>query len=182
MLQPFATMTIAFIVIGVCAVRLMGNFNYWSLMKPPQKIFKFWVHIYYFIKFYYFISSYFQQKIFYICDWCRWGLLPYSKTNFTSLAKQFHKGTPTFCIMKNITTNNNGDVRLLTIVSLIIVQVLFLSTPKVIERSFNLHFKHNGPIISRKVNILSFNPTHVHVKFHFSMFVVSILKHVSRFF
>jgi len=173
MLRPFTTMTIAFIVIGVCAIRLMGNLNYWWLMKPPQKTFKLWVHIYYFVKFYYFISSCFQQKIFYICNRCRWGLLPYSKPNFTSLAKQFHKGTPAFCIMKNIMANNNGDVRLI-IVWLILVQVLFLSIRKKLKEVFNLHFKHNGPIISHEVNILSFNPTHVHVKFHFSMFVVSI--------
>jgi hypothetical protein len=108
--------------------------------------------------------------------------LPYSEPNFTSLAKQFHKGTPTVCMVKNITANNNVDVRLLTIVSLIIVQVLFLSIQKKLKEVFNLHFKHNGPIISRKVNILSFNPTHVHVKFHFSMFVVSIFKAILGFF
>jgi hypothetical protein len=77
----FATMTIAFIVIGVCAVRLMENLNYWLLMRPPEKTFKLWIHIYYYIKFYYFISSCFQQNVFYICNWCRWGLLPYSKPN-----------------------------------------------------------------------------------------------------
>ncbi len=158
----------------------MGNLNYWSLMKAPQETFKLWVHIYYFLKFYYFISSCFQQKIFYICNQCRWGLLPYSKPNFTSLVKQFHKGTPTFCIMKNIMANNNGDVRLLIIVSLILLQVLFLSSK--LKEVFNLHFKHNRPIISHKVNILSFNPTHVHVNFHFSMFVVSILRPILGFF
>jgi len=73
------------------------------------------------------------------------------------------------------------DVRLLTIVSLIIVQVLFISIQKKLKEVFNLHFKHNGPIISHKVNILSFNPTDVHVKFHFSMFVVSILKVILGF-
>ncbi len=45
-LQAFATMIIAFTIIGVCAVRSMGNLSYWLLMKPPQKIFKLWVHIY----------------------------------------------------------------------------------------------------------------------------------------
>jgi hypothetical protein len=45
------------------------------------------------------------------------------QVEFHNLVEQFCKGGPTFCIMKNIVGNNKGDMRLLTIASVIITWV-----------------------------------------------------------
>jgi hypothetical protein len=49
---------------------------------------------------------------------------------FHDLAKQFQKGIPTFCIMKNIAYNNNSNVHLLAITSSIIIPMLLISLQK----------------------------------------------------
>jgi hypothetical protein len=58
-----------------------------------------------------------------------------------------------FCIMKNISYNNKGDV--LTIASSITVLVLLVSLQKMLEEVFNFHVKLNYAI-TRKVNLILF--------------------------
>jgi hypothetical protein len=60
---------------------------------------------------------------------------------------------PAFCIMKNISYNNKGDV--LTITSSIIVLVLLVSLQKMLEEVFNFHVKLNYAITC-KVNLILF--------------------------
>ncbi len=103
------------------------------------------------------------------------------EAEFQNLAEQFCKGGPTFCIVKNIVGNNKGDVRLLTIASSIIVQVLFLSIQKKLKEVFNLHVKCDKLVISRKVNIFSFNLACVSCQIGFFMFDVSTLKPILGF-
>jgi hypothetical protein len=83
--------------------------------------------------------------------------------------------------MKNIVGSNKGDVRLLIIVSSIIVPVLSFSIYKKLKEVFNLHVKHDRLVISRKVNIFSFNLACVSCPIAFFMFNVSTLKPILRF-
>jgi hypothetical protein len=69
-------------------------------------------------------------------------------------------------------------MKLLTIASLIIALVLSLLVQKKLKEVFNLHVKCDKPVISRKVNIFSFNLACVSCQIAFFMFDVSTLKFI----
>ncbi len=149
MFQPFATTTIAFVVIGVCG-EIDSKFELLvtdgSNLEDIQ-IVSFWKSR--FKK--NIVFSFFQLELMVHLFSCRWVLLPH----FMLSSMIWHNSLPTFCIVKNIACSNKGDVFMLTIVSSIIVPVLSASLQKNLKEVYNLHIKLDCTI-NHKVSFIIF--------------------------